>query len=240
MTRNYFRGALTPRRILIAGLVLLVLGLAAQLWILPELRVAVQAMRSGGATFKRPQIPSEETVVIVLALLAIPGMGVALAGFFLGLARIRRAAERAGLTGYAHSFGWTVGSFFIPGLNLYRPWVGLGEIRRSVFASLETKRLGKKWNRYGDVSVATIGFAAGAVALASAQLAYNVFAPSIWVTLGGPVQVYALIDNIRTHAVANMALLSMQMPLFFVYLATLQGPSQQLSALSAEGALAVA
>lgn len=32
-----------------------------------------------------------------------------------------------------YGFGWTVGSIFIPFINFYRPWVGLGEIRRVTF-----------------------------------------------------------------------------------------------------------
>jgi hypothetical protein len=32
---------------------------------------------------------------------------------------------------FKHGFGWTVGSLLIPFINFYRPWVGLGEIRRT-------------------------------------------------------------------------------------------------------------
>lgn len=64
--------------------------------------------------------------VIVMAILAVLGLATALSGFFLGMARGRRVGERAGLTGYSYSMGWAVGSFFVPLLNLYHPWVGLG------------------------------------------------------------------------------------------------------------------
>jgi hypothetical protein len=224
----------TPRRLFFTGLALLVIALLIQLWILHDLRLTFEALKGR----QRPgQIPNEKAVLTWISLLAIPGPAIALTGFFLGLLRTRQAAEWAGITGYAWSYGWTAGSFFIPILNFYRPWVGLGEIRRSVFVSLASRQTGKKWNRFGDLSAATIALAAAVFVIAGGQIVYNLTASSIWVVPHGPTEFFALLRTVRSHVVVNMAFIAGQIGVLFVYYETLQGPSAHLVLLAADGEL---
>jgi len=50
-----------------------------------------------------------------------------------------------------YSFGWTLGSMFIPIIWFYRPWVGLAEIRRKIFA--------KRFNIAKSFDISTLFFA---------------------------------------------------------------------------------
>ena len=50
-----------------------------------------------------------------------------------------------------YSFGWTVGSMFIPFVCLYRPWVGLAEIRKKIFV--------KRFNIPKSFDMSTLYFA---------------------------------------------------------------------------------
>jgi hypothetical protein len=55
-------------------------------------------------------------------------------GFLIAMGYARRIAQAAGVR-FGYSYGWTVGTLFIPLLNLVRPWLGFAEIRRAVLAT---------------------------------------------------------------------------------------------------------
>ena len=58
----------------------------------------------------------------------------------------RRCAQAVGLSGYRWTFRWTLISLFVPFLNFVRPWLGFGEIRRSIVASHRDKTSGQAWH----------------------------------------------------------------------------------------------
>jgi len=61
-------------------------------------------------------------------------------GFLLAMLNARRVAEAVGIRGWDNSWGWTVGTIFIPIACLFRPWLGFAEIRRAIFASAAAGR----------------------------------------------------------------------------------------------------
>jgi len=89
-------------------------------------------------------ISSTTTTYVYEALYFIGHVGW-LAAFYWGMFSARKYAEALGIDGYQWSYRWTFISLFIPILNLVRPWLGFGEIRRSIVASHRDKTLGQVW-----------------------------------------------------------------------------------------------
>jgi hypothetical protein len=219
--------------LILGGLVLVVAAFLGQIWLLARLSAAIQAIDPRPGMIH--PIPDNRPFIIGLWVLVVIGLGTMLTGFFLGMAHCRRVGERAGLTGYSYSMGWTVGAFFVPLLNLYRPWVGLGEIRRAVFVAVEARQSGKRWNKFGDLSYATITVAIVVVGGIGAQIAYNLLAA----TPGPATAAHALaaLPHIRTQILVNILFIALQGAALFTYLITLDRPLLNLSALSADNAL---
>jgi hypothetical protein len=72
-------------------------------------------------------------------------------GFLIAMGYARRIAQAAGVR-FGYSYGWTVGTLFIPLINLVRPWLGFAEIRRAVLA---TAREGRPTTE-GQISLLTL------------------------------------------------------------------------------------
>ena len=77
-------------------------------------------------------------------VLNLAGYAMAISAFFTGMARARRIAGEVLGARFEYGFGWTVGSLFIPIICLFRPWVGLAEIRGK-FASAGNSGDGATW-----------------------------------------------------------------------------------------------
>ena len=65
----------------------------------------------------------------------------------------RSAIEWLGIRDWKWSYGWTVATFFIPFVNLVRPWLGLGEIDRAITVNARQGSIDKGWRQ--DTSGAT-------------------------------------------------------------------------------------
>jgi hypothetical protein len=222
-------------RLVLVGLTLVAAASLTNLWIL---HVLIPAFAD---VLRHPRFGaniSDKTVIrSVLGVLTIVGAAMALAGFFCAMLHARRTAQRAGLTGYAWRFDWTVSAFFVPLLNLYRPWVGFAELRRSVFMAVKTRERGKKWNKLGDVSLATIGIAVILAPGITLEILYNVLN---WVPQPQtPAQAYVEIRQTFNHVAVNLAFLVLQIGAAFVYLATLAPRLKELAALPAERAFSL-
>ncbi len=95
-----------------------------------------------------------------LALGSIAGYVLPLVAFvaaFLALYKARVLAEDLLIFGFRYSFYWTFVSLFVPLINLYRPWFGIGELDRSLVNSARSGEIGSGWRR---------GFSAWTVLLA--------------------------------------------------------------------------
>jgi hypothetical protein len=67
--------------------------------------------------------------------------------FLVTMATARHFGEAIGLSGYQWSLRWNLISCFIPLLNFVRPWLGFGEIYRSLINSAKSRVLDGSWNR---------------------------------------------------------------------------------------------
>jgi hypothetical protein len=213
-----------------AGFLVLLAGALTEAWVLRSVALALWAVR--GVASKAPAIPDYTAIVIGAAVSALIGLAVILTGFFLGAARARRAAEEAGLTGYSHGLGWTMASFFVPFLNFYRPWVGLGEIRRSIFVAADDGETGRKWNRFGDVSTATIGLAVIVLGMSMGAIVYNLLASTP--TPHSAAAAFAQLDHHRDRVLVTLAFITIEVMALFAYLATLGSKLRDLTRLAAE------
>ena len=229
---NDFRSC---EHLIIAGLTLVIAPSLINLWILHTLIPAFADV------LRHPRFSAliHDKIIIRLILDVLPALGtvMALTGFWGALLSARRTAEQAGLTGYSWRFDWTVGAFFVPLLNLYRPWVGLGELRRSVFMAVKLRERGKKWNKLGDISLATIGLAIVLAPGFTLETLYNV---SSWTPEPKtPTEGYVDIRQTFHNVAVNLAFLVLQIGAAFVYLATFKPRIRELAALSAEHALSL-
>jgi hypothetical protein len=89
------------------------------------------------------QAASIDRVYSVLAFVGYIGW---LTSLFVAMLYARRCAQAVGLSGYHWTFRWTFISLFVPFLNFVRPWLGFGEIRRSIVASHRDKTSGQAWH----------------------------------------------------------------------------------------------
>lgn len=140
--------------IVLAGLAIDILGIALQIWVLHRFGELLNTYGFGHVP--RDQMPNGKLIDILTKVFGVAGIAVALAGFFVAMGRARRMASEAGISGYEHGFGWTVGSIFVPILNFFRPWVGLAEIRKSILISVRERRTGNGWAAFNEVSLATL------------------------------------------------------------------------------------
>jgi hypothetical protein len=66
--------------------------------------------------------------------------------FIVTMSTARHFGEAIGLRDYRWSLRWNVISCVIPLLNFVRPWLGFGEIYRSLINSVRSGRLDSSWN----------------------------------------------------------------------------------------------
>jgi hypothetical protein len=222
-------------RLILGGLALVVAAFAIQIGLIARLGAALKAIDPTPGMIH--PVPDIGMFMIGAWVLVAIGLATVAAGFFRGIAYARRAGEGIGLTGFSYSLGWTAWSSLVPLLNLYRPWVGLGEIRRSLFVAQETRMVGNKWNRFGDISSATIALAAVILGAAGLEFVYNFLA--ILPTPHTMTEALAGLGHVRSHILANVVMIAVQAGALFVYLKTLAPPLRRLSDLAAAGALTV-
>ena len=79
-----------------------------------------------------PVYGPESTLLTVVLITGWFGRPIA---FLCAMMYAQRCAEAIGITGYRWSLRWTVISMYVPFLNFVRPWLGFGEIRRSIIRS---------------------------------------------------------------------------------------------------------
>lgn len=134
----------------LAGVVLAVVGVSVQLWLL-----------RGYWTFGSPIVTRVPISMINSSGGSLLSSGYLLAGvsFVVAMAYARKVAESSGLRGFRWGLGWTIGSFFIPILNFYRPWVWFAEIRRAAFDSAALATAGAAWAAKRSFSAATFALA---------------------------------------------------------------------------------
>jgi hypothetical protein len=97
-------------------------------------------------------IPPEtfESFFVLLDWVIIAGM---IVGALLALASLsysRWGLEAViGKESFHYSWGWTIGTLFIPVVCLYRPWVGFGEVRRAAIGMSSRARVSQEWQSDG-------------------------------------------------------------------------------------------
>jgi hypothetical protein len=97
--------------------------------------------------------PYNVPLVTVLYYLAYAMWGV---GFFAAMMQARERAQSMGIVGHKWS-GWAIGvTFFIPLVGLVIPWLGFGEIRRSIIFSARRLSYSGIWRAESVVSAATV------------------------------------------------------------------------------------
>ena len=87
-------------------------------------------------------INSADNIAEALSMFGLPA---AFGMVVMGMLYARKCAEAVGISGYHWTSRWTIISLFIPFLCLVRPWLGFGEIRRSIVASHRNKTSGQAW-----------------------------------------------------------------------------------------------
>jgi hypothetical protein len=222
------------RRLILGGFALVLVAFAVQVGLFAWLAAALRSIdpRPGMAH----SVPEIGIYMVGAWVLVALGLAIIVTGFCRGIVHVRRSGEGIGLTGFSHSLAWTAWSMLVPLLNLYRPWVGLGEIRRAVFVAQETRVIGNRWNRFGDVSSATIALAAVVMGVAGLEFVYNFLA-----TLPAShtaAEALASFSHIRLHILINSAFIGIQAAALFFYLKTLEPPLRRLSDLADSGGLA--
>ena len=128
--------------LLVCGVALTLAGTLLQIHYVRLLQALVSEYGWG----KVPRELLADGVLIDMAtrVLNLAGYAMAISAFFTGMARARRIAGEVLGAGFEYGFGWTVGSLFIPIVCLFRPWVGLAEIRGK-FAAAGNSSGGATW-----------------------------------------------------------------------------------------------
>jgi hypothetical protein len=124
--------------IFVAGVAAIAATDAGLVWMLQRLREVVD--QYGWGNVPPEDVPPFEILdqwgtPIDLGAIALYGIG-----FFMAMLNARRLAEAIGIRGWTHGWGWTVGTILIPIACLFRPWLGLAEIRRAIVDSAAAGR----------------------------------------------------------------------------------------------------
>jgi hypothetical protein len=122
------------------GMMLVVVGALLQVFVVREMQVLVGDF--GWGHVPREQVPDGRVYDVVSRILNFAGYALTLSAFFTGMARVRRIAGTALGSRFEYGYGWTVGALFVPIICLFRPWVGLAEIRSSITGAGRTGRPG--------------------------------------------------------------------------------------------------
>src|SRR5262249_10217506 len=140
--------ALSSGRLWMVGAVLfgvaMLLGPALELWLVSTVGKLL-------AIYLYGHIPAEllaavcETIDYIYSVASVVGtLGIVIC-LFISMRYARAAQERVGVTGYKYSFFWTVATIFLPIANLFRPWLGLAEIRRVAYVGSLTGSAAGAW-----------------------------------------------------------------------------------------------
>jgi hypothetical protein len=142
----------------IAG-VAMVMGGAAELW----LTVTMVNLLS---KYEYGHVPGEllpndpDFIDLFYRTTQILGYAGIYACFFGTMYYIRQAQERAGVRGYRYGFFWTAATVFVPILCVFRPWLGLAEIRRVASFGAHKGTPAGALSEGAPTSWATVGLAA--------------------------------------------------------------------------------
>lgn len=132
------RGFNTGLGILIAGMAAVAVTDAGVVWMVRRLREVVD--QYGWGNVPPEEIPPFEILEQWGLAIDFGAVGLYGIGFFLAMLNARRLAEAIGVRGWTYGWGWTVGTIFIPIACLFRPWLGLAEIRRAIVDSAAAGR----------------------------------------------------------------------------------------------------
>lgn len=213
--------------VVLFGLAVDVMGVGLQLWILHRFQELLDTY--GYGHIPRDQVPDGALIDGITRISGLLGVAIFLVAFFLAMARARRIAVEAGVTGYENSFGWIIGSLFIPLINLFAPWAGLAEIRRSIFVSAREGRTGDSWTAAKGISLATLAIALLLIGCNIGEFVYDLATRQ---PVGHGAAAFAdwlAQNNQRMMTIAAVRILKV-LPLF-VYLRTLRPPLLKLIAL---------
>jgi hypothetical protein len=213
--------------IVLFGLTVDLLGIVLQLWILHRFQELLDVYGYGHVP--RDQVPDGKIVDGITQISGLLGVAIFLIAFFVSMGRARRIAVEAGITGYENSFGWIIGSLFIPLINLFAPWLGLAEIRRSIFVSASEGRTGDSWTAFKGISLATLAIALLLIGCNIGEFVYDVATKQ---PVGHGAAAYAdwlAYNNQRMMTIAVIRVLKV-LPLF-LYLRTLRPPLLRLIAI---------
>jgi hypothetical protein len=111
-----------------------------RLYSLTSIAVYVVALLVSGAVGSGEVLSSPAVAIGFLVVL------VYMVFFIVTMSTARHFGEAIGLRDYRWSLRWNVISCVIPLLNFVRPWLGFGEIYRSLINSARSGRLDSSWN----------------------------------------------------------------------------------------------
>jgi len=152
-------GALRSGRLWMVGAALfgvaMISGSALELWIAATILKLLETYRYG-------HVPAEllpqgaEAIDDIYGLTSVGGTFGLIVSLFVSMYYARAAQKYIGAAGYAYSFFWTVATLFVPIANLFRPWLGLAEIRRVAYMGAATGDAASAWAPGAPASFATI------------------------------------------------------------------------------------
>ena len=218
--------------IAIAAVLALLIGDALPLSAVHDFRQVLAHYGAGNAPPE--ELPDLDMFMGVGALFTILGFLLILSTFFLAMARARRIAKAVGIEGFDHSIGWTIGTFFIPILNLYRPWIGLAEIRNAVVLSSRFRQSGDEWKNHEGPTGATWALGAAAIVLPAVSRQFDTSKLPDPQSAG---EVGPWIDAQWNLTLIGSAIELVWAIAFIVYLRALYGPLKQLIAMHLDGEL---
>ncbi len=128
--------------LLVCGAAMAIAGMLVQIHYIGVLQALVAEY--GWGRIPRAEVADGVAIDMTTRVLSLVGYTMAIAAFFTGMARVRRVAREVLAARFEYGFGWTVGSLFIPIICLFRPWVGLAEIRGKL-ASIGDSGSGATW-----------------------------------------------------------------------------------------------
>jgi len=190
--------------------------------------------RYGMGNVPPEELPDVELFQSLGALFTLLGYVLILPAFFVAMVRARRVAKAVGVEGFDCSLGWTVATFFIPIVNLYRPWIGLAEIRGAVILSSRFRQNGEEWKNHEGPTGATWGLGAAAIIL---PIVSRRFDPSKVPEPQSAGELAQWIDTMWSLTVIGSAIELAWALAFILYLATLYSPLKQLLAFYRDGEL---
>ena len=209
----------------LAGVVLMACH-GAGLWSLAQMRSWVDAVAAGANV--EPLPPTYDLLANVSLYGGIVAWLACFTAFFAAMYQARRLATAVGVRDYSHSFLWTVITLFIPFLNLYRPWVGLDEIRRSVIGTAQTERPSAD----GDMTAFTYALAATIIVGGVGARWTSRLADNLEKTVGaisGPTELSVYLSKFVDFAMMEAAIAAAMVSVPVLYLATLRPHAVRLA-----------